>query len=48
MIRAADAKGRFFGLYVEGKKNIKVKKRSENADGKKQKVGLGFGAPENS
>ena len=48
MIRSADAKRRFFGLDVECKKNIKVKKRSENTDGKKQKVGLGFGASENS
>ena len=48
MIRTADAKRRFFGLDVECKKNIKVKKRSENADGKKQEVGLGFGTSENS
>jgi hypothetical protein len=48
MIRAADAKCRFFGLCVEGKKNIKVKKRPEDANGKKQKVGLGLGASENS
>jgi len=43
MIRAADAKCRFLGLCVEGKKNVKVKKRPEDANGKKQKVGLGLG-----
>ena len=48
MIRAADAKRRFFRLDVECKKNIKIKKRSENADSKKQEVGLGFRASENS
>jgi hypothetical protein len=47
MIRSADAKRRFFGLNVEGKKNIKVKKRSEDADGQKQEVGLGPGTSEN-
>jgi hypothetical protein len=47
MIRSADAKRRFFGLGVEGKKNVKVKKRSEDADGNKKDVGLGPGASEN-
>jgi len=47
MIRSADAKCRFFGLGIEGKKDIKVKKRSEDADGQKQEVGLGPGTSEN-
>jgi hypothetical protein len=47
MIRSADAKRHFFGLCVEGKKNVKVKKRSEDADGKKKEVGLGPGTSEN-
>lgn len=47
MIRSADAKRRFFGLGVEGKKDVKVKKRSEDADGQKKEVGLGPGTFEN-
>jgi hypothetical protein len=47
MIRSADAKGCFFGLGVKGKKNVKVKKRSEDADGQKKEVGLSFGTSEN-
>ena len=47
MIRSADAKRRFFGLGIEGKKNVKVEKRSEDADGQKQEVGLGFRTSEN-
>lgn len=47
MVRSADAKRRFFGLSVEGKKDVKVKKRSEDADGQKKEVGLGPGTFEN-
>jgi hypothetical protein len=47
MIRSADAKRHFFGLGVEGKKNVKVKERSEDADGQKKEVGLGPGTFEN-
>jgi hypothetical protein len=41
MIRSANAKRHVFGLSVEGEKNVKVKKRSENTDGQKKEVGLG-------
>jgi hypothetical protein len=47
MICPADAKRRFFGLGVEGKKNVKVEKRSEDADGQKKEVSLGSGTSEN-
>jgi hypothetical protein len=47
MIRSANAKRHVFGLSVEGEKNVKVKKRSENTDGQKKEVGLGPGASEN-
>ena len=47
MICSADAKRHFFGLGVEGKKNVKVKKRAEDADGQKKEVGLGFRTSEN-
>jgi hypothetical protein len=47
MIRSADAQRCFFGLDVECKKNVKVKKRSEDADDKKKEVGLGPGTSEN-
>jgi hypothetical protein len=46
MICSADAKRHFFGLGVEGKKNVKVKKRAEDADGQKKEVGLGPGTSE--
>jgi hypothetical protein len=47
MIRSANAKRHVFGLSVEGEKNVKVKKRSENTDGQKKEVGLGPGASKN-
>jgi hypothetical protein len=47
MICPADAKRRFFGLGVEGKKNVKVEKRSEDADGQKKEVSSGSGTSEN-
>jgi len=47
MICSADAKRRFFGLGIEGKKNVKVEKRSKDADGQKKEVGLGPGTSEN-
>ena len=47
MIRPADSKRCFFGLGIEGKKNVKVKKRSEDADGQKKEVGSGPGTSEN-
>jgi len=47
MICSADSKRRFFGLGIEGKKNVKVKKRPEDTDGQKKKVGLSLRAFEN-
>jgi len=47
MIRSADSKRCFFGLSIEGEKNVKVKKRSENADGQKKEVGFSFRTSEN-
>jgi len=41
MIRTTDEQRRFRGFHIEGKKDVKVKKRSEDTDGKKKKIGPG-------
>ena len=41
MIRTTDKQRRLRGFDIEGKKDVKIKKRSEYADGKKKKVGPG-------
>ena len=47
MICPADKKCCFFGPGVEGKKNVKVKKRPKDTDGKKKEVCPGPGTFEN-
>lgn len=47
MIRSADEKCGFSRFYIESKKDVDIKKRPEDANGEKQKIGFCPGPAEN-